>query len=184
MFINGGSGGTGTTSIQIAKALGCHVVTSCSTGKIDLVKSLGADEVVDYTKSDVVEELRKKGQVFKLVLDNVGTPWNLYKAADDFLLPDGKFVQVGAVASLETLKSILSRALLPAALGGGSRSYTMMLPKHQPDDLTVMAVWVREGKLKPVIEEPRYELENAAKAFEKLKEGKSRGKIVVHVAKE
>ncbi|KAK3983777.1 hypothetical protein QBC44DRAFT_49898 [Cladorrhinum sp. PSN332] len=184
VFINGGSGGTGTFSIQVAKALGCHVATTCSTGKIDLVKSLGADEVLDYTKTDVIGELKKKGQVFSLVLDNVGTPEGLYKASDDFLLPGGRFVQVGAAPSLGTLVSILKRALRPGILGGGKRAYTMLLPGHHPWEMDVLANWVSEGKLKVVIEEPRYALEDAAKAFEKLKEGKNRGKIVVHVAKE
>ncbi|KAK4163281.1 hypothetical protein QBC43DRAFT_289955 [Cladorrhinum sp. PSN259] len=184
VFINGGSGGTGTFSIQIAKALGCHVTTSCSTGKIDLVKSLGADEVIDYTKSDVVEELKKKGQVFSLVVDNVGTPEGLYKAADSFLLPKGRFIQIGVGTALGDVVSVLKRALKPALLGGGKRPYTMLFPKHHPDEMTVMANWVKEGKLKVVIEEPRYELENAAEGFKKLKEGKNRGKILVHVAKE
>lgn len=184
VFINGGAGGTGTFSVQIAKALGCHVTTTCSTRNVDLVKSLGADEVIDYTKTDVIEELKKKGQVFKLALDNVGTPEGLYKASSAFLVPEGRFNQIGAPASYGTILSIMKRALQPGILGGGKRPFTMMFPKHHPDEMELMARWIKEGKLKVVIEEPRYELEDGAKAFEKLSKGKNQGKIVVHVAKE
>ncbi|KAK4222008.1 hypothetical protein QBC38DRAFT_490882 [Podospora fimiseda] len=184
VFINGGSGGTGTFSVQVAKALGCHVTTTCSTGKIDFVKSLGADEIIDYTKSDVIAELKKKGQVFSVVVDNVGTPYELYKASDDFLLPSGRYMQIGAPPSLATVLSIMKRTLLPGILGGGKRAYTMVYPKHQPWEMDVLAGWVKEGKLKVVFEEPRYKLEEAAKAFEKLREGRNRGKIVVKVAEE
>merc|ERR1719238_545022 len=70
IFINGGSGGTGIFGIQIAKALGCHVTTSCSGANVELCKGLGADEVLDYKSVDVVTALKEKGQVFSLVVDN------------------------------------------------------------------------------------------------------------------
>ncbi|KAG8533943.1 uncharacterized protein KY384_001684 [Bacidia gigantensis] len=73
IFINGGSGGTGTFGIQIAKAMGCEVVTSCSTGNVGLCESLGADVVVDYKTQDVLAEV-KRISGFDLVVDFVGTP--------------------------------------------------------------------------------------------------------------
>ncbi|KAK4446972.1 hypothetical protein QBC34DRAFT_468743 [Podospora aff. communis PSN243] len=87
VFINGGAGGCGTMAIQIAKALGCHVTVSCSAAKEELCRRLGADEVIDYTKGRLVEELKAKGKVFALVVDNAMVPKELYKAADEFLMP-------------------------------------------------------------------------------------------------
>ncbi|AEO67253.1 d7561735-1ef8-4a7b-b4e3-6cfbdf27a518 [Thermothielavioides terrestris] len=182
VFINGGSGGTGTFGVQIAKALGCHVTVSCSPGKADLCRSLGADEIIDYTSSDVSRALKAKGQVFSLVVDNVGTPEDLYRAADDFLLPQGKFVQVGAPASLSTVKTVTSRLLLPSFLGGGKRKYEMYSIKRNVDDLKQLAQWVADKKIRVVIEQT-YELEEVPSAFEKLKKGSNAGKLVVHVGK-
>ncbi|KAK4234615.1 hypothetical protein C8A03DRAFT_18520 [Achaetomium macrosporum] len=183
VFLNGGSGGTGTFGIQIAKALGCHVTVSCSPGKADLCRSLGADEIIDYTSSDVSRALKAKGQVFSLVVDNVGTPEDLYRAANDFLLPKGKFVQVGAPINLHAAKTITSRLLLPSFLGGGKRKYEMYNLKHGPEDLKHLEQWLAEKKIKVVIEET-YDLEELPRAFEKLKQGKNAGKLVVHVGKD
>lgn len=104
IFVNGGSGGTGTFQIQIAKALGCYVVTSCSTPNIDLCKSLGADEVTDYRLGaieDALQEMVQSGRSspFDLVVDNVDLPWHLYKAANNYMKPGGKYVQVGGDVS-------------------------------------------------------------------------------------
>ncbi|KAL2267869.1 hypothetical protein VTJ83DRAFT_5146 [Remersonia thermophila] len=181
IFINGGSGGTGTFGVQIAKALGCHVTTTCSPGKIDLCRSLGADDIINYTATDVAETLRARGQVFSLVVDNVGLPENLYKAADDFLLPQGLFVQVGAPLSLATAKSIMSRSLLPSFLGGGQRRYQLFTPQNKQEHLQQLARWLAEKKIRAVIDHV-YDMEHAPKAFEVLKLGKNAGKIVVRIA--
>lgn len=106
VFINGGSGGTGVYGIQIAKALGCHVTTTCSTTNVDLCKSLGADEVIDYKKEDVAHTLSSKGPTFDLVVDNIGMPQDLYKASSAFLVPSGKFVQIGMAPSLGGMMQI------------------------------------------------------------------------------
>ncbi|KXX73148.1 Reticulon-4-interacting protein 1, mitochondrial, partial [Madurella mycetomatis] len=148
VFLNGGSGGTGTFGIQIAKARGCHVTVSCSPAKADLCRSLGADEIIDYTAVDVSQALKAKGQIFALVVDNVGAPENLYKAADDFLLPHGKFVQVGGSVSLSSAKTIASRLLIPSFLGGGKNKYELYTIKHGPEDLKQLGQWVAEKKIK------------------------------------
>jgi alkaline phosphatase D len=80
VFINGGAGGTGTMGIQIAKAMRCHVTTSCSGAKRELCRRLGADEVVDYRAEGVAEVLANKGRVFRFVMDNVGGTGGLYRA--------------------------------------------------------------------------------------------------------
>ncbi|KAF2996176.1 hypothetical protein E8E14_004420 [Neopestalotiopsis sp. 37M] len=182
IFINGGSGGTGTFGIQIAKAVGCHVTTSCSGKNVELVKSLGADDVIDYTKENVSEALKSRGQIFAHVVDNVGSPNDLFKAADHFLVPNGKFVQVGAEMSLGTMKSMTSRALLPSFLGGGSRSWQMLAVKVNHDDFVHIGKLMQEGKVKAVIEET-FDYQNAPKAVERIKSGRTVGKVVVQHSK-
>ncbi|WYZ42615.1 hypothetical protein EsH8_VI_000314 [Colletotrichum jinshuiense] len=183
VFINGGSGGTGTFGIQIAKALGCHVTVSCSTAKAALCKELGADEIIDYKTADVVAALRAAGKVFAVAVDNVGnSPPNLYKASDDFLLPDGHFKFVGGAVSFAQVKSLVPSLLLPGFLGGAKHKFEAFLTKNSHEDLSQIAAWMAEGKVKSVVDST-FEFEDAVKAFEKLKQGSSAGKIVVRVAK-
>jgi NADPH:quinone reductase-like Zn-dependent oxidoreductase len=182
VLINGGSGGTGTFGIQVAKALDCHVTATCSPAKADLCRSLGADEIIDYTSTDVSQVLKAKGQVFSLVVDNAGLPADLYKAADDFLLPTGKFVQVGGPLNFDAIKTVATRLLVPSFLGGGKRKYVMYNIGHSRDDLKQLGQWIAEKKIKVVVEET-YELGDLPKAFEKLKTGRNAGKLVIHVGK-
>ncbi|KAK1542170.1 zinc-binding dehydrogenase [Colletotrichum paranaense] len=183
VFINGGSGGTGTFGIQIAKALGCTVTVSCSTGKASLCKSLGADEIIDYKTSDVVSTLRAKGKVFAVVVDNVGnSPPNLYKASDDFLLEGGHFKFVGGAVSFAQVSSLVTSMFLPGFLGGAKHKFEAFMTKNVHADLAQIAAWMAEGKVKTVVDST-YEFEDAVKAYEKLKEGSAAGKIVVKVAK-
>ncbi|KAK2041842.1 zinc-binding dehydrogenase [Colletotrichum somersetense] len=179
VFINGGSGGCGTFGIQIAKAIGCRVTVSCSTAKAELCRSLGADDVIDYRTADVVATLRARGRVFALVVDNVGnSPANLYKAADDFLLPEGRYKFVGGNLSFALVPGLL----LPGFLGGAKHKFETFVTKNSREDLTRMAAWMAEGKLRTVVDST-FEFEDVVKAYEKLKEGSSTGKIVVRVAK-
>lgn len=180
VFINGGSGGTGTFGIQIAKALGCHVTVSCSAGKAALCRALGADATIDYAAGSVAEKLREAGQVYSLAVDNVGAPADLYKAADEFLVPAGPFVQVGSDVSLGSARTVASRMLLPAFLGGGRRKFVMHVIKPRADELRQLARLLAEGKIKPAIDEV-FKFEDAPRAFEKLKGGTVAGKIVIRV---
>ena len=178
VFINGGSGGTGTFGIQIAKLLGCHVTASCSGRNFELCKSLGADEVLDYTQGDLVSELKAKGQVFDLVVDNVGSPADLYSACGEFVVPGGRFVQVGMGMSMADMRLMTSRMLLPSFLGGGSRKFSLAVAKNKHEDLARLGEWVAAGKIKVVVDEV-FEFEDAPKAYEKLRTGRARGKIIV-----
>lgn len=182
IFINGGSGGTGTFGIQIAKALGCHVTTSCSTSNVSFCENLGADEVIDYKSTSVSAELKKKkkGEAFDLVVDNVGTPDDLYIASNDFLKPTGKFIQVGASTTIKGVTSMASRAMYPAFLGGGKRTIEFAVAKNSFDAYVQMGKWMQEGKLKAIIDST-FEYIDAPKAFERLKTGRARGKVVIRV---
>ncbi|CAI6331653.1 unnamed protein product [Periconia digitata] len=184
VFINGGSGGTGVFAIQIAKALGCFVTTTCSATNVELCKSLGADEVLDYTKVDVVEEMKKKGKVYKLVMDNVGTPENLYWASNAFLVEkDAKFEQIGANFNLGDFKRVGGNTFLPAFLGGGRSKYAVFLAKPSRKDLERIAGWMEEGKVKTVVDSV-FEFGDATEAFKKLKTGRAKGKVIVRVRDE
>jgi alkaline phosphatase D len=180
VFINGGSGGTGVYGIQIAKALGCHVTTTCSTPNVAFCKSLGADEVIDYKTTDVVEALSAHGPTFNVVVDNVGTPANLYKASPAFVAPHGKFVQIGMSPSLSGFTQVASNMLRPGFLGGGKAKYQMLMGQAAKSDLQLLAEWMGDGKVKGV-KDSVFEWADAPKAYEKLKTGRARGKIVVRV---
>lgn len=183
VFINGGSGGTGIWGIQIAKTLGASVTTSCSTRNVELCKSLGADVVIDYTNCDLVEELKAQGQVFDFVVDNVGVPTGLYFAAHFFTKPKGQFVLVGGGMSFESIKGQMARRLTPRFLGGGKRPFTFLMCQNDKEGYAQIAKWVQEKKVKVVFDEV-FEWEHVPKAYEKLKTGRAKGKIVVHVTKE
>ncbi|KAH8768414.1 reticulon-4-interacting protein 1, mitochondrial precursor [Diaporthe sp. PMI_573] len=180
VFINGGSGGTGVLSIQVAKALGCHVTASCSTANIELCKSLGADEVLDYKPGDIIKQLQSKGQVFDVVLDNVGSPGNLYQVSHTFLERNGKFLQVGMGMSLSALRQVVSNMILPGFLGGGKRKYVLIMAKANSATFEQLTKWVQEGKVRAVLDST-FEFEDVPKAFERIKTGRARGKVVVRV---
>jgi alkaline phosphatase D len=181
VFINGGSGGTGSVGVQVAKGLGCTVTTSCSSGNVALCKELGADEVLDYKASPLLEQLKVKGRVFDHVVDNIGSDASLYKNAHLFMKPGARWVQVGG--SPKEMFVIGFAGHIPSFLGGGKQPYTMLLCKNNAEDLKKIGEWLGEGKIKPVIDST-FAFEDAPKAFEKLKTWRAKGKIVVKVGEE
>lgn len=183
VFINGGSGGTGIIGIQIAKALGCHVTTTCSTPNIDLCKSVGADEVIDYKTTDVAKALSSKGRVFQLAIDNIGTPANLYRASNTFIPAGGMYAQIGMTPSFGGLAQVSSNMLRPGLLGGGKAKYSMVMGQASKSGLEQIGEWMKEGKVKPVLDGV-FEWEDAPNAYEKIKSGRTKGKIVVKVPQE
>ncbi|KAM0328796.1 hypothetical protein ACHAQA_005210 [Verticillium albo-atrum] len=181
VFINGGSGGTGTYGIQIAKAIGCHVTVSCSTSKAALCKDLGADEIIDYKTTNVTAKLRELGPIFSVVVDNVGnSPPDLFSASDAILLPDGHYKFVGGHFSLQMAANLASGVLLPKFLGGVNHKFEAYMTKNSHEDLAQLATWMGEGKLKTIVDSA-YGFEQVPEAFENLKKGSAAGKIVVHV---
>jgi NADPH:quinone reductase-like Zn-dependent oxidoreductase len=182
IFINGGSGGVGVLGIQMAKVMGCHVTTSCSTANVELCKSLGADEVVDYKKGSVIEALKASGNKFDHVVDNVGTDWSLFWSCHEFTKPEAVYLKVAGDMSLSSMVNNL-RKKLPVMLGGAKRKSEGFWPNASTEDISKIAEWVKEGKIKAVIDQ-RFPFEQAPEAFAKLKTGRARGKIVVNVASE
>ncbi|KAJ6109577.1 hypothetical protein N7486_001812 [Penicillium sp. IBT 16267x] len=178
VFINGGSGGCGIFAIQLAKYIGCSVTVTCSTKNIELCYRLGADEVIDYTAvGDLVRALKKKGIVYDHIIDHIGLPSDLYFQCHNFLRPGGVFVQVGASA----LTTFVGRVAWPSFLGGGKRKYVICFFKNTQEHTVKLGELVQKGVLKLQFDS-KYDFEDAVKAFDRLRSGRARGKVLVHVA--
>ncbi|KAJ3519203.1 hypothetical protein NM208_g14217 [Fusarium decemcellulare] len=183
IFINGGSGGVGTWAIQEAKALGAQVVTTCSTGNVELCRQLGADEVLDYKKVDIISDLKSRGNVFDLVVDNVGSSTELYDTSPSLLKPGGTFVQVGVGEAMTAsgVASSLKKQFVPTFIRGGPRYYFVNM-KNTSEFFGRIGSWMAEGKARAIVDET-YEWKDVPAAFRRLREGHVRGKIVIHVSK-
>lgn len=183
VFINGGSGGVGTWAIQFAKMKGAEVTTTCSTGNVELCKGLGADKVLDYKKMDLVSELEKGGPVYDIFVDNAGSPGGLYERSDKFLKKDGAFVQVAMAMTFGAMGAMAGRMMLPRVLGGGPRRFHFVQTKSTTRDLEQIGSWMAEGKVRSVIDKV-FRFEDVPIAFGMLREGRTKGKIIVRVDKE
>ncbi len=172
VLINGASGGVGTFAVQIAKALGAEVTGVCSTGNVELVRSLGADHVIDYTR----EDFTRSGRRYDLLLDVAGTrSWSEYKRV---LTPRARHVIVGAPKGTRLLGPLTHMAKLRLASVGSSRKVAVFIAKLNRADLEVLRELLEAGKVTPVVDR-RFELGETADAFRYLGEGHARGKIVV-----
>ncbi|KAJ3145564.1 hypothetical protein HDU86_000873 [Geranomyces michiganensis] len=184
VFLNGGSGGTGTYGIQIAKALGAHVTVSCSARNAELCRSLGADEVLDYTARPLLDQLRDAAAtsgVFDHVVDNVFSDVELYYQAHTYTSPDARFIEVAGAPSVKFVRFALGGSLLPGCLGGGKRKFNVFTCVVRTEPLEQIAKWIAEGKIKPVTDQV-FPMEQAVEAFKRLKTGRARGKVIVKVA--
>lgn len=180
VFINGGSGGTGVYGIQIAKAVGCHVTTTCSTVNVELCKSLGADAVLDYKKAPVLEQLKKQ-KPFDHIVDNVGADYDLYWKSHEYSQPKAKYVFVGATPGLSFGLFMMKVTLLPGFLGGGKRSFAAMFAEPKIDQMDKIAYWMGEGRVKAIIDQ-KFKFEQGREAMARMKSGRAKGKIVLEVA--
>lgn len=186
IFINGGSGGAGTFQIQIAKILGCHVTTSCSGQNVELCKSLGADEVIDYRQGPVHKALAElvkdpKGpEAFDLVVDNIDAPWERYKAADSYLRPGGTYVQIGADITVQNAWQGICIMTLPGFLGNGHRRWQFVAMKTSHEDAARVLGWMAEGRVKVPID-AEFPFQDVPDAYRRLKGHRTKGKIVVNV---
>jgi NADPH:quinone reductase-like Zn-dependent oxidoreductase len=174
VLINGASGGVGTFAVQIAKALGAEVTGVCSTQNVDLVRSLGADHVVDYTGEDFTRSDRR----YDLMLDVAGsTSWSECRRV---LTPEATVVIVGAPKGGPMLGPL--RRIVRLRLGAmrSSQKAVFFIAKLDKPDLEVLRELLEAGTVTPAIDR-RYELSEAADAFRYLEEGHARAKIVVTV---
>jgi NADPH:quinone reductase-like Zn-dependent oxidoreductase len=177
VFLNGGSGGVGCFGIQVAKNAGCHVTTCCSTANVELCKSLGADEVIDYKKGSVLEAL-KKMKSFDHVVDNVGSDHDLYWKAHEYTTSSAIFLEVAGAPTLSYMAFSTKAKLWPSFLGGGKRKFQTIFAASKPEQLQELVNWMAEGKVKAVIDS-KFSFEKAPDAVRRMKTGRARGKIVV-----
>ena len=175
VLINGATGGVGTFAVQIAKALGAHVTAVCGTRNVELVRSLGADEVIDYSKKDFT----RTGQRYDVILD-VAANRSLADCRR-VLSPTGTFVGVGAAKGGRAMAPILFRILGQALLSRfAKQKMASFMATNSKDDLLALKELIEAGKVKPVIDRT-YPLSEAADALRYLEEGHARGKVVITV---
>ena len=176
VLINGASGGVGTFAVQIAKSFGADVTGVCSTRNLDMVRSLGADHVINYTK----EDFTKNGQRYDLILDNVGTqPLSGFRRV---LNPNGILVMIGGGGPNDggligplgrPVKALLLSPFISQKMG-------MLMAELNKKDLTILGDLMQSGKVTPVIDRT-YPLSKIAEAIRYLEQGHARGKVVITV---
>ena len=176
VLINGASGGVGTFAVQIAKSFGAHVTGVCSTRNVDLVRSIGADAVIDYTKHDFTTSNLTSDQLYDVILECVGN--HPFSACKRILKPDGRFVGVGAPHDLSATALMGPMIKDPLLSIFSSQKGGMFIAKLSQADLTLLGEMIATGKLKPVIER-RYILSEAREAVRHVEEGHARGKVVI-----
>ena len=172
VLINGAAGGVGTFAVQIAKSLGADVTGVCSTRNVEMVRSIGADRVIDYTQ----EDFTKSGRRYDLFFDCVGN--HSLSASRRVLNPNGICVMAGAPND-GTVTSLLTRFMGALVLSLFVRQKLVpFLARSTKEDLNVIGELMASGKVKPVIDR-RYGLSEVPEAFRYLEEGHARGKVVI-----
>jgi NADPH:quinone reductase-like Zn-dependent oxidoreductase len=170
VLINGAAGGIGTFAVQIAKSIGAHVTGVCSAKNVELVRSLGADRVIDYTREDFTEDSER----YHLLLDNVGN--RKLAAMKRVLRPTGKCVITGAPKKMSAvftwLLKVFARSLLLR------ENFKFMIANINRNDLTTFGELITAAKVTPLIDR-RYPLGETADAMAYAEEGHARAKVVI-----
>jgi NADPH:quinone reductase-like Zn-dependent oxidoreductase len=172
VLINGASGGVGTFAVQLAKSFGAEVTGVCRSRNVDMVRSLGADRVVDYTQ----EDFTRRGERHDLMLDVCGS--RSFSEFRRVLTPEATVVVVGAPMSnrgLGPLSHVIGTRLTSV---GRSQTVKFFIAKVTKEDLTFLQELLEAGKVTPVIDR-RYELGEVPDALRYLGEGHARGKVVI-----
>jgi len=182
VLINGATGGVGTFAVQIAKSLGAEVTAVCSTRNIDLVRSIGADHVIDYTK----EDFTKSDQRYDVIFDNVAN--HSFAERHRVLNPKGICVLAGmggaGVKGGEAIQRIVGNLFIARALAAFTdQKFAQYMTKVTKPDLIVLGDLLQAGKITPVIERT-YKLSDAPEALRQLDAGHARGKLVITVGEE
>lgn len=170
VLINGAGGGVGTFAVQIAKAFEAEVTAVCGTKNVDMVRSIGADHVIDYTQ----EDFTRNGQRYDLILAANGYhPISAYKRA---LSPKGVYVQTGG----SNTQMVQAMFLAPWISMAGKQKMRNLMAKSNTKDLGFLKALLEGNKVIPVIDR-RYPLSEVAQAIRYLEEGHARGKVVIKV---
>jgi NADPH:quinone reductase-like Zn-dependent oxidoreductase len=179
VLINGASGGVGTFAVQIARALGAHVTAVCGTRNVDMVRSLGADVVIDYTKSDFT----RLAERYDLVLDIAGS--HSYRRCRRVLAPRGTYVGVGAAAiqhgaggGLRAIGHFLGTRV--TSVVGNQRVVTLFIASLTKESMELLAELMADGRVTPVIDR-RYSFNETPQALEYMNEGHARAKVAIAI---
>jgi NADPH:quinone reductase-like Zn-dependent oxidoreductase len=170
VLINGASGGVGSFAVQIAKALGAEVTAVCSTHKVEMMKTLGADRIIDYTQTDVTTN----GQQYDLVLDAAA-----YRSVFDYrsiLKPDGTYVLIGGSIS-RLFQVLLFGSVISRIMG---RKVKCLMARPNRSDLVILKDLIEAGKVVPFIDRT-YSLSELPEAIRQLEQRHVRGKVAVSV---
>src|SRR2546421_12149674 len=171
VLIHGAGGGVGTFAVQLAKAFGARVTAVCSTRNVDMVRSIGADQVIDYTQADVT----KNGQRYDFIFAVNG-----YRSIFDYkraLSPKGVYVMIGGSMTAMVQAMLLGPVI---SMTGRQKMGSMGVAKPNQKDLVFMKELLEAGKVKPVIDR-RYPLGETAEAIRYLEAGHAKGKVVIMV---
>jgi len=171
-LVNGAAGGVGTFAVQIAKLFGAHVTGVCSTRNLEMVRSIGADRVIDYTQEDFTQS----GRSYDVLFDLIGN--RSLSACRRVLHPRGIFLLAGGPGS-RWMIGLMARPLKALALSPFVRQkLVMFLARPNKDDLTIMRELMQAGKLTAVIDR-RYKLNQVPEAIRYLETKHARGKVVI-----
>ena len=173
VVINGASGGVGTFAVQIAKSFGADVTGVCSTRNVDMVRSIGADQVIDYTREDFTQARQR----YDVMLDLVGS-----RSLSDCrrsLTPQGTYVLVG-VSDMGRWLGLARQIKVLSSSPFVRQQMRIFITRHTREDLVVLKELVEAGKVTPVIDR-RYQLSEVPEALRYQGEGHSRGKLVIVV---
>jgi NADPH:quinone reductase-like Zn-dependent oxidoreductase len=168
VLINGASGAVGTAAVQLAKYFGAKVTGVCSTTNLELVKSMGADEVIDYTK----EDFTKSGQTYDIIFDVVG--WRSFSRCKSSLKQRGIYLLTNPGLSN------LFQMLWTSMIGSKKVKWVASALKAKAEDLVFIKELVEAGKIKPVIDR-RYPLEQIGEAHRYVEKGHKKGNVVITV---
>src|SRR5215831_6224552 len=178
VLINGASGGVGTFAVQIAKAFGADVTAVCSTRNVDLVKSIGADHVIDYTK----EDFTKGDQHYDVIFDNVQN--HSFSERQHVLVENGICVLAGIGGAgwhPETAGRIAGSFIAPLRSKFGKQKFVFFIAQFNHNDLAYLADLIQSGKVTPVIDKTYKSLGEVPDALQYLEQGHARGKVVISV---
>ena len=175
VLINGGSGGVGTFAVQIAKALGAKVTAVCSPCNMDMVRSLGADHVIDYTK----EDFTRNGQRYDLLLDIAGS--RSWRECKRVLTPNAIFVIIGAPKGNRWIGPLSHVIKILLASFRASQKVLFFGASFKREDFLFLNEMFESGQIKPVVEKI-YPLEKISEAMHHLGTGHAKAKIIVTMA--
>jgi NADPH:quinone reductase-like Zn-dependent oxidoreductase len=170
ILINGASGGVGTFAVQIAKSMDANVTGVCSTRNVDLVHSLGADRVIDYTH----EDFTKDSERYDMLLDNVGN--RSLTEMQHVLIPNGRCVMAGAPKKMSAVLTRLLKAFSWSLFA--RQKFRFFIADLDRNDLTALSALMKDGKVTPAIDRC-YPLAEAGNAIAYVEEGHARAKVVI-----